>query len=341
MATLGISPYKETSSFLNEAGVPASFIAIDGVICLASMPYWGCKADEMEIKIVDASYPPPENWNGQVILDKKLPRGDENRGKWYIYSYDAVIEDRWSGKPHFDLGPSDYVTNLGLERAWSDPKSCAYQGNILSLLDLYRLRHLDFCRDLWNMVTLQVSVVTEDNYFLLFQRSDSVRYFKRHWSASFEEHMQRKITGGENRQTDYSFVECVERGLNEELGLPKEEIKNSTIRITALARAALSEDMNIHILAFVKLPNYTYRKVDNSRRAARSGGEHLDIDAIPFNPSSIAKILLQGDKYIPIRTGSAPNFFQPSSRMRMLFSSFYYYGTEETLQALWDAKKLL
>lgn len=152
--------------------------------------------------------------------------------------------------------------------------------------------------------------------------------------------MQRAIKPEEKRRTDIHFVDCVERALDEELGLPENEIQDSKIVITALARSALPEDMHTHILAFVKLPNFTYQQVDNNRRSAKSGGEHLDIDAVPFDLDKLAEILLHGNRYIPSRPGAASHFFQPSSRMRILFSCFYYFGMDKTLNALWRAKEV-
>jgi hypothetical protein len=173
--------------------------------------------------------------------------------------------------------------------------------------------------------------------------------------------MQRKITSKEPQKTDTHFVDTVERALNEELGLSKEEIDESDIYITALARAAIQEDMNIHILALVKFPQLTYKgletniakvkgkmniakaisynKVDIKRMAAPSSGEHLDIDAIPFTIDGIVQTLLHGDKYVPNKEGSESNYFQPSSRMRILFSAFQHYGSERVMEALRKAKK--
>jgi hypothetical protein len=173
-------------------------------------------------------------------------------------------------------------------------------------------------------ISIQCIVITEDQRILLVQRSLSVAFYPKHWSASFEETMNAPgfAKGQQIQKGDADFFAGALRGLNEEFALSEDAVKE--IKALSLNVEYLTLSADVFVLIRLGLT------IDEIKQGWMVSARHRD-EASRIN--SISTELSEVVERLFSRT-----LWHPTARMRLIQFLFHQYGMQEVIKAI-KAKK--
>lgn len=162
-----------------------------------------------------------------------------------------------------------------------------------------------------NIINLQCILVTNDNKIVLNRRSETVGFLPSHWSASFEETMEKN---------DHSLIEAVTRGVYEEFGdIVRDSIHDARI---------LSINFEYHSMAIAPLClvriDKSFEEIKKLREFAKDRWEASAIDYLDLNLNALDALV-------------SNRLWHPSSRKRVLECLFNQFGIEETVRGYYKA----
>jgi len=247
---------------------------------------------------------------------QSIPMPDSNRPKVVLVSWRPPLSDE------------GYI--LGLSIARTDFWSCISVEKATAQIHEAVLAGTLSLRDLPRQFVCHAVVTTADNQLLLCLRSDGVRYYKRCWSASFEESIDWDKDASLTDLPDPARTLERAMGRKEELGLPKNVVDSSIISYVAIGTEW--SFLSAPVFCIVHLPNTDAIELIDHCRNARDQ-EHIDWDTVPFNAEALAPIL-RAARYEPNGRPKSSGSLHGTSRIRILLALFHVMGIENALSAL-------
>jgi hypothetical protein len=305
---IGIGPTQQFRQFLNDEA-KEEFLAIDDCALLFGTPGF-VEFHEEDIKVSLRRDVPALPENLKYIVDKygELKPHETNRSKCFIHDFHPAILDE-GGKWTVELGVSDTKISRALEKALADRDIRSSIGFV-------------FAKDLWNLVVVQILVLSKDGKALFIRRSPYVSYFPNHWSASIDEQMCPLEDG------DRDFFDTAVRGIREELGI--REASRDWISVVGLAREF--GVFNIPVICLAKIP-LSAAEIKDRWIAAKDKHEASTIDERQFDLQTMLGII-RSDVYTPADSKVEPYRFHPTARMRILLGLFATFGYDRTVRAI-------
>ncbi|HEU0014245.1 MAG TPA: toll/interleukin-1 receptor domain-containing protein [Longimicrobium sp.] len=311
LSSLGIAGTGE----LADAGIRsvlASALIVDDVVLDAPvLAYEGVRPSQLRTSVSDGWAYPAEVEQARATLRAPEP----NRPK--------VVLAGW--RPPL----SDEGEVLGLAVARSDFWSClAVEKAAPSIHDRVRRGTLSL-RALPRQLVCHGTVITADERILLSRRTTYVHYYKKHWSASFEESVDWAADAGKDGVPDPTNT--LHRALaHEELGLPEAVAAGAEVAYVAIGTEWYF--LSAPIFSVIRLPDVEAETLLDCCRNARDQ-EHDAWDTMPFTPEALAP-LLRTSWHVPAGVAAHAGPLHGTSRFRILVALFHSLGVEETLLRL-------
>jgi hypothetical protein len=298
------------------------YFAVDDLITLTqSQAFAGW--DRADIIITKLSTPLPIPQDIEALKQEKLPliqKNFVNSSHYRLASYTPAFSDRRGLEVTLaPIGFHDYYTVIPL---LDEPLLMNVDRSKISIREKYGDSALsgDTCL-VPAPISLQCVIVTKDHQIILMQRSHSVAFYPRHWSASFEETMDAPGLSpkGNIRSGDADFFACAIRGLEEEFGIPAEAVENSKILSLNVEYLILA----IGVVAIINL-NLTVQEVKTHwLLKAPDKNEASKLAAIPLDLLSVVEKLFSSDV-----------LWHPTSRMRLIQFLLHIYGVDDVAKAI-------
>jgi hypothetical protein len=259
------------------------------------------------------------SWQYPSIVDRVRQttlRPESNRPKVVLVSWQPPLSDE-GNILGLSIARTDFWSCISVERATAEIHEDVLAGT-LSLRDLPR------------QFVCHALVTTADNQLLLCLRSDSVRYYKRCWSASFEESLDWDKDANLANLPDPARALERAMGRKEELGLPERVVDSSIISYVAIGTEW--SFLSAPIFCVVHLPNTDALELIDHCRNARDQ-EHIDWDTVPFTADALTPIL-RAARYEPSGRPKSSGSLHGTSRIRILLALFHKMGIDTALSAL-------
>lgn len=321
-----VAQMKPTERMTEAVGLEIeSALAIDdSLLFVRSSLETGWRPEQIELVFKPPIQLPPDLH--EIAQRHRAKLSFPNRTKYSIQAIIPPIADKTLGEPtvRIQLAPISYFEIHGLELGLDDRlEDSTKKGN--SLRERYFKDHALFTGDnrLPNKAVTHILVVTRDSKVILMKRSRYVEFQNAHWSVTFEEQMQGDHIdeiSGTKTYGDEDFFAAATRGIKEELGLNVDRRA-----VTILGICSEYENLAYNIIGLAKLDFDSEEVLSAWKLHALDNAEHSQVLAVPFQPAYIFQLIQRDRVYIPEYSVHG-DLWHPTSRMRILLGSLYYFG---------------
>ena len=302
------------------------FAVDDCIILTNSKNFKGWEPNEIKTTVLNIPLPIPEDL--EKLQQEKIPIIEKdyyNSSHYRLVSFTPSFSDL--DRLEVVLAPLNFHEYYSLTPFLDEPLLSTIDGSKVSIRQKYVNTALTYSSTdrgtslIPAPVSIQCTIITEDQQILLMRRSSSVAFYPNHWSASFEETMNAPGTsrkGEPSRSDDADFFAAAIRGLDEEFAIQPDAVKSIRILSLNVEYLTLSTD----ILTVIKL-NLTGEEIRQSwLLKAWDRDEASKFALLPADLTSVTSRLFN------------KTLWHPTARMRLIQYLFHTYGVDDVAKAI-------